>query len=108
MIFIARRLHLTQRYVPFVVAWNWSNVIAALFALPPVLLLLFGLARPQEALFLNVVATALVIYYQQRVACIALAIPMLAALAFPILDLLLGLGLELSANVIEQAAPPQP
>ena len=107
MIFITRRLGLTQRYVPFVVAWNWSNVIAALFALPPVLLLLFGLARPQEALFLNVVATALVVYYQQRVAQVALAIPMLAALAFPLLDLLLGVGLELGANAIERAiAPP--
>jgi len=107
MIFVVRRFHLTNRYVPFVIAWNWSNVIAALFALPPVLLLLFGLARPGEAIFLNIAATALALAFQQRVACATLAIPLLPALAIPVLDLALGLGLDLAASAAEQAFTPE-
>jgi hypothetical protein len=106
MIFVVRRFHLTKRYVPFVVAWNWSNVIAALIALPPVVLLLLGLARPSEAVFLNMAATALALAYQQRVTQIALAIPLLAALAIPVFDLFLGLGLDFCASTLEQSFMP--
>ena len=103
MIFIARRFALTRHYVPFVIAWNWSNVIAALFALPPAILLFLGLARPQDAAFLNLAATVLAVAYQQRVAQVALGIPLLASLAIPILDLVMGYGLDYCANTIEQA-----
>ncbi|MBZ6076558.1 hypothetical protein [Microvirga puerhi] len=52
MIWGARQLHLTHRYVPFVIVMNWINVIAMLLMSVPLLLLLLGWATPAlSALF---------------------------------------------------------
>ncbi|MBY0295864.1 MAG: hypothetical protein K2X71_07495 [Methylobacterium sp.] len=46
MIAVARRLHLTRGYVPFVVVTNWILVVAFLVLSFPGLLLLLGLSTP--------------------------------------------------------------
>jgi hypothetical protein len=49
MIWIARRLDLTDRYVPFVVVTNWISVMGLLVLSVPAILLLAGWATPSLA-----------------------------------------------------------
>ncbi|QFU17419.1 hypothetical protein [Microvirga thermotolerans] len=49
MIWGARKLGLTRRYVPFVIVTNWINVMAMLVLSVPALLLLLGWAPPPLA-----------------------------------------------------------
>jgi hypothetical protein len=51
MIFVARSLKLSSRYVPFVVVTNWISVVALTVLSGPAVLLLLGWATPGLALF---------------------------------------------------------
>jgi hypothetical protein len=46
MIVVARKLRLTDRYVPFVIVTNWIGAIGSMVLAAPAILLLLGLATP--------------------------------------------------------------
>ena len=64
MIFIARRLNLTGRYVPFVIVTNWISVIGLLALSVPAILLLLGWATPPLASLFSLAFAVIVLRMQ--------------------------------------------
>jgi hypothetical protein len=64
MIWGARQLRLTHRYVPFVIVTNWINVIAMLVMSVPIMLLLLGWAPPALASLFSLAFFVIVIRVQ--------------------------------------------
>jgi hypothetical protein len=64
MIGVARRLHLTERYVPFVIVTNWISVIGLLVLSVPATLLLAGWATPPLASLFTLAFAFLVLRVQ--------------------------------------------
>lgn len=88
---LARRLGVTGRYVPFVVARNWAApLIAALYAVPALLFAL-GIVRGDIAVVVSLVLLVVILHFLYRVARQALGVPVGMAIAVVVLDLLLGL-----------------
>jgi hypothetical protein len=100
MIFMTRALGLTRRFVPFVVAWNWSNVVTALLLTPPILLFLVGGASTQGALVVGTASTLLSVAFQARVTEATLGTGVLASLGISILNLVIGLALSAIADLV--------
>jgi hypothetical protein len=91
MIFITRILGVGPRYVPFIVAYNWTScVIYALTIVPPVLYL-SGLVPIVAASSLSLPVILLAIAYRFKVAREALEISGLNAAGIVLFDLLLSL-----------------
>jgi hypothetical protein len=88
---IARRLGLTGRYVPFIVARNWAEpVVSALYALPA-LFFAAGVIDAETAAVLSLPLGIVALHYLYRIARQALGVPMAVAIGVVVLDLLLGL-----------------
>jgi hypothetical protein len=64
MIWIARRLHLTDRYVPFVIVTNWISAIGLMILSIPAILLLAGWATPSLASLFTLAFAFLVLRVQ--------------------------------------------
>lgn len=64
MIWIARRLRVTDRYVPFVIVTNWISVMGILVLSVPAVLLLAGWATPSLASFFSLAFAFLVLRVQ--------------------------------------------
>jgi hypothetical protein len=95
MIFITRILGAGPRYVPFIVAYNWTScVIFALTVIPPVFYL-SGVLPIAAASFLSIPVIVLAIAYRFIVAREALDIPGLTAAGIVLFDLLLSLFIVL-------------
>jgi len=100
MILITRQLHLTARFVPFIVAWNWSNVVTALLLTPPIALYLLGIASTEAALVVGVASTLLTVVFQASIAKITLGISAWLALGIAVLNLAFGLALAAAADFV--------
>ena len=91
MIFITRIIGAGPRYVPFIVAYNWTAcVIFALTVIPP-LLYLSGLVPVAAASALSLPVILLAIAYRFKVAREALQVSGLNAAGIVLFDLLLSL-----------------
>lgn len=64
MIWIARRLGLGRRYVPFVIVANWTSVVALSVLSVPAILLLLGWARPAHAVLFSLAFAVIVLRLQ--------------------------------------------
>lgn len=93
MIFIARRLNLTGRYVPFVIVTNWISVIGLLALSVPATLLLLGWATPSLASLFSLAFAVIVLRMQWFATKATLGLPGSAAFA------IVGLGIVLNAFV---------
>lgn len=90
MIFVARRLNLTGRYVPFVIVTNWISVIGLLALSVPAILLLLGWATPALASLFSLAFAVIVLRVQWFATKTTLGISSAAALAVVMLGLVLN------------------
>jgi hypothetical protein len=72
MAFVTRLLGLQHNYVPYVIAYNWSSVLAIAVVTPPFLLNAAGVIEIQTTVTLFVALSLAVIYYRWFIARTAL------------------------------------
>lgn len=95
MIFLARLLRLGATYVPFIIAYNWSNVWVTVLLLPPLLLLAFD--GREIGGILNILASAASVYYRWFVTRTALATGGATALGLVVIDVILSVLISFAA-----------
>lgn len=98
MIGLARLLNVTGRYVPYIIAYNWANLLAVLLALIPHLLYAAGLLEARGALAALMGMNFVLLVYIWFVARRALAVPFFTAIGLVAIDVMLGLMLEAAAD----------
>jgi hypothetical protein len=92
MIFVARSLGLSKRYVPFVIVTNWVSVVAATVLSVPLILSLIGWATPGLAILFSLGFGIIVLKLQWCAAKISLEVSNGLAVAIVGLGLTLNLG----------------
>jgi hypothetical protein len=100
MIGVTRLLSVTGRYAPFVVAFNWSNVIVALINLPPILLYGLGLISIEAAIAPALLIIFIATGYRWFIARVALGVAPMAAFAVALISILIELILAGLAGAI--------
>ena len=98
MIPISRLMDLSQSYVPYIIVWNWSNVLVMAVILPAVLLFPPSAQSDQSAKLILMAAQITVLFYGYLVARVGLQCKILTAIGVVMLDLLLGLLFNLLAG----------
>lgn len=91
MIPVVRFLRLTPRYIPYIIAVNWTSVLQLVLFLPLNGLALFGSLQGDGGALLFTLALTLSCIYRYFVARVALETTMGTALALVALDVVLGL-----------------
>ncbi len=91
MIGVARLMGLSARYVPFIIAYNWSAVIQMAVFFPLALIEAGGIASEGLFAVLAVVVSAAVLFYQWFVARVALQTNGLTAAGLVVLDVALAI-----------------
>ncbi len=97
MIWVTRRLGLTQRYAPFVIVTNWINVVGLTILSVPAILLLIGWAPPALASLFTLAFAIIVVRLHWFATAVTLGVS--GGLAFAIVGLGLGLNLAVSTLV---------
>lgn len=92
MIFIARGLRLTGRYVPFVIVTNWISVIALLVLSVPAMLLLLGWATPPLAGLFSLAFAVILVRVQWFATKATLGLSSIPALGIVLFGILLNSG----------------
>jgi hypothetical protein len=90
MVWIARSVRLTDRYVPFVIVTNWINVLGLLVLSVPAMLLLLGWATPSLASLFGLAFSIIILRLQWFATKATLGLPGLAAFAVVLLGLVLN------------------
>ena len=104
MIVFARFLSLSDAYIPFIIVYNWSNVLALAVMAIPFLLYAVGLGSAAVVNLLVLVSLCFVLWYRYEVARRALGVEPGLAISVVTLDFMLGLLLGgLSQQVIAMA-----
>jgi hypothetical protein len=93
MLALSRPLGLGGRVVPYIVAYNWSAVVATALLAPPTILYAAGLLSGVVALMATLLILGLVLRYRFLIARFALGVDTVTATALVALDLLLSLVL---------------
>ncbi len=98
MVPISRLLDLSQNYVPYIIVWNWSNVLVMAVILPTVLLFPPAAQTGAAAKMVLMGAQIAMLFYGYLVARAGLRGKILTAVGVVVLDLLLSLLLSLMAG----------
>jgi hypothetical protein len=94
-ILVTRLLGVTGRYIPLIVAYNWSNVPPLLILLPVELLAASG---SEIGATMGTFALLFILVYEWFVVRVALDVPPFTAVGIVVLDVLLGLMIQMSAT----------
>lgn len=97
---IARPLGIERGYVPFIIARNWSALVAAIPYALPALLYLAGVLSAALMIFLTFIAMMVVLRYRFMIARIALDAPVGLAIGIVALDFLLSVLIGVSMSRI--------
>lgn len=89
--YLANALGKGQRYITYIVASNWANVLRIAALVPVAMLPGSALAPDALVILATLVVTGLIVYYHFFITRTALDIEPLPALGFVALDLILGL-----------------
>lgn len=108
MVPVTRFLGLAGRYIPFIIAVNWTSVLQLAIFLPVNLLALLGSLQGDGGAFLFTLALALTCIYRYFVARVALDATLGTALALVTLDVVLGLLISGSFDQIYSALSSSP
>ncbi|WP_375459646.1 hypothetical protein [uncultured Enterovirga sp.] len=92
MIFMARRLGLGHRYVPFVIVTNWLQVFASYALALPGALLVLGWEPPALTLLVTIAFTAVVLHVQWFATRVTLGVGAVLAAFVTVLGLVLSIG----------------
>ena len=90
-LFVCRLMALTDHYVSYIIAYNWSHAIPAVVAAPIVLSVLMGLLPLGLAESILLIVTIAVLTYRWFIARVALGADGLTAAALVALELILQL-----------------
>jgi hypothetical protein len=91
---LCRLMGMAQNYIPYIIAYNWANVVHISFLLP-VAIITHGSVMPDGmAAFLSLLATLAVLVYLWWVTRVALDASHWVAVGFVVLDVLMGLLLS--------------
>ncbi len=94
-VFVTRLLGVSARYVPLIVAHNWASVPPLLFMVPAELLAASGSGIGGT---IATFALLFILVYEWFVMRVALGVAAFTAVGIVVLDVLLGLIIQLSAN----------
>jgi hypothetical protein len=97
MIFVARALRLTDRYVPFVIVTNWISMTGLLVLSLPAILLLAGWATPELATLFSLAFAIVILRVQWFATKVTLGIS--GAFALGIVALGIGLNVAISQTM---------
>lgn len=104
MVPIARLLDVRDRYVPFIVAFNWSNIIVVVIQAIPFGLFALGWLSAPSVQSGTLAAIIMVSVYRWYIARVALNVPAHTALGLVFIDLLLAILVAgLSSGALAQA-----
>ncbi|MDE0728291.1 MAG: hypothetical protein OSB82_17735 [Alphaproteobacteria bacterium] len=98
MVPISRLLDLSQSYIPYIIVWNWSNVLVMAVILPTLLLFPPADQTGAAAKMVLMGAQITMLFYGFLVARAGLRCKILTAVGIVVLDLLLSLMLSLMAG----------
>ncbi len=104
MVAVTRLLQVGERFIPFVVAYNWSTVIVMAVVVPTQLLADWSLDAGSSDMpaalvaFMVMAAMAAILFYQWFVARTALGVNAIQATAVVVLDLVVTMLLENAAR----------
>jgi len=98
MFYLSAGLQRPERWVPFIVAFNWSKVIQLAIYLPLSLLAAIGFGGPQGSALITMVALGIVLIYQWYVTKTMLNVDGLPAAGLTFLDFILGLFITSTAD----------
>ncbi|WP_038035013.1 hypothetical protein [Thermopetrobacter sp. TC1] len=91
---MARGLGLSAHFGRYVILYNWSTPLAALFQVIPMALYAFGLITVQAAGFFALFLVGVVLYLRWQNARLGFEAPGFLALAFPAAELLFSIALS--------------
>jgi hypothetical protein len=91
MFYLTAGLQRPERWVPFVVALNWTKVVQMAIYLPMSLIAASGVLGPGGSAVATLIGFALVLYYQWWVTQTVLDVPGLTAFGLTGIDLVLGI-----------------
>lgn len=94
MALLAGPIGISHRYVPFVVARNWTSLLASIPYLIVYLGLLLGMVSLQVAALLSFVTLFVVLWYRYTVTRIALQATMSLSIGVVVLDIVLTLVID--------------
>ena len=96
--YLSAGLQRQERWVPFVIALNWSKAVQLAIYLPLSALAATGFGGPQGAALITVAALAVVLIYQWYVTRTMLQVDGLPAAGLTFLDFILGLFITSTAD----------
>ena len=91
MIFVARFLGLSGRYVQFIISYNWSSVVQVGLFFALTMLGIAGVVAGELALLLHFIALIYVVMYMTFIARVALGVAWATAAGVVILDVIVEL-----------------
>ncbi|MBT3790761.1 MAG: hypothetical protein HN725_09875 [Alphaproteobacteria bacterium] len=97
---VTRMLNLSQNFIPYIIAYNWANVLHINFLLPIAIITHGGVMPDGMAVVLSLLATLAVLLYMWWVARVALGATTGVAIGFVILDVLLGFLLSRGTDAL--------
>ena len=96
-VFVTRLLGVTGRYIPLIVAYNWSNVPPLLILLPAAMLTASGSGIGET---IGTLALLFILVYEWFVVRVALGVAAFTAVGIVVLDVLLGLIIQMSTTSV--------
>lgn len=103
MIWVTRMLSLSHRYVVYIIAWNWSNVIGNGILLVVALVLASGIFSPGIAGALSIFAFGYILFYTYLVTKIGLACATGTAIGLVVFEVLLEPVIDLTVGSLLRA-----
>ncbi len=100
MLWATRIINIQNRYIPFVVAYNWSAVAVMTIQLPPFALYYFDMVGIVGAIAPLLSILLVIMIYRWYVAYSALGLPAVACLGFVILDFVISVIIQLGASTL--------
>jgi hypothetical protein len=100
MIGFVRIMHLEQRYVGYIVAYNWSGVIASVVFAGPAMLHVLGLATAAHAIFYTFASCIILVQYRWFLARAALGVSGGLAAAIVAIDITVDLGVTSALRLL--------
>jgi len=90
MLIVVRLLNQTQNYVPYIIVYNWANVVQIGILLPVAILTRGGIFPEQAAAIIGIIATLVVLFYLWFVTRTVLQVRDWAAAGVVVMDVLIG------------------
>lgn len=90
MVWVCKALGLRNRYVIFIIVYNWTSVLAIAMLTPPFVLYQIGLIGAANTALLYIILTACVVYYRWFIAQTALMTTAVNAAGIVVFDIALS------------------